>query len=212
MKNIGDLSAESYGIMIFPPILFNEYLKLHKIRARKFISYFDKNKDFFFSSIKDGIIIPIYQICSFEYDLFVSINENNNEIPKDYAKVYEYNDFFIEVGNDNKLCFASFSFMEYNGSLIKKGITHQSRMTPSGTEEILENYNTALDMKIEKGIYSLDIIGLERKNKLERESKNYAYLFRFTPKEDMVNNNFIKADNDNHTFDILQYKKLHIVQ
>ncbi len=207
MRNIGDLSADSYGIMIFAPDLFNEYLKEKKIRARKFLSYFDRNKEVFFSFIKDGKIIPIYQICSFEYDIFVSVDDTDNSLPKGYSKVYEYKDFFIEIGDENKLCFASFSFMEFEGASIKKGVTKRSRMTPTGPTGVLEKYNTALDVEIEKGVYSLDIIGLEREEKLERESKNFAYLFRFNRKSDMINNNFERGDNDVHTFDILQYKK-----
>ncbi|MEN7547195.1 hypothetical protein AAG747_04705 [Rapidithrix thailandica] len=206
MKNIGDLSADGYGIMIFSPYIFNEYLKLKKCRAKKFLSYFDKNKEFFYQTIKDGKILPLYQLASFEYDLFVSMDEEKEDIPKEYLKVYEYKGFFIEVGIDEKLCFANFDFMEYEGESIKKGITKKSELIPTGAEEILENYNSALELEIEKGKYALDIIGLKRKNKLERESKNFAYLFRFT-KKTIANENFIKADNDTCTFDIIQNEK-----
>ncbi len=207
MKNIGDLSADDYGIMIFAPSIFNEYLKLNKIKAKKFLSYFDKNKALFYQAIKDGKVLPLYKISAFEYDLFISIDEENIKIPTNYTKVYEYKDFFVEVGFDNKLCFASFSFMEYKGALIKKGITQQSEMIPTGKENIPENYNTALDLELDKGQYTLDIIGLERKHKLERESKNYAYLFRFTKTDNIINDNFAKTDNEIYTFDIVQYKE-----
>ncbi|MEL0650028.1 hypothetical protein V6246_01255 [Algibacter sp. TI.3.09] len=207
MTNIGDLSADGYGIMIFSPDVFCDYLKLKKCRAKKYISYFDKNKEFFHQTIKDGKILPIYQLASFEYELFVSVNESEMNIPKDYLKVYEYNGFYIEVGKENKLCFSSFDFMEYESSLIKQNITEKSDLTPSGPEGILEKYNTSLGLEIEEGIYSLDIIGLKRKNELERESKNFGYLMRLTLDENIENDNFLKADNDNCTFDILQYEK-----
>lgn len=207
MKNIGDLSADGYGIMIFSTDVFNEYLKSKKCRAKKFLSYFDKNKEFFFQTIKDGKILPIYQLASFEYNLFVSVNEPKIEIPEEYIKVYEYRGFYVEIGEENKLCFSSFDFMEYQAGLIKKNITDKSDMIPSGVEGIPEKYNSAIGFDIKQGKYSLDIIGLKRKILLERESKNFGYLFRLTPNESLVNDNFVKADNDNCTFDIIQFEK-----
>jgi len=207
MKNIGDLCADGYGIMIFSPDVFNEYLKTKKCRAKKLISYFDKNKEFFYQTIKDGKILPMYQLASFEYELFLSVNEPKIELPEDYIKVYEYKGFYIEIGKENKLCFSSFDFMEYHADLIKQNVTEKSDMIPSGAEGILENYNSALGFDIKQGKYSLTIIGLKRKALLERESKNFGYLFHLTSNEDVVNDNFVKADNDTCTFDIIQFEK-----
>ena len=206
MTHIGDLSADGYGIMIFSPDRFNAYIKAKKCRAKKFLSYFDKNKDFFYNTIKDGKILPLYPLASFEYDLFISINEEF-QLPLNYKKVFEYQDFYVEVGAANKLCFANFDFLEYQNNLIKNNITEKSDLIPTGAEGVLEKYNSALGLEIQQGIYSMNIIGLKRKVELERESKNFAYLFCLTKKENTVNDNFKKADNDHCTFDIMQYKK-----
>jgi len=209
MDRIGDLSADGYGIMIFSTDVFNDYMKSKKCRAKKYLSYFDKNKEFFLQTIKDGKLLPIYQLPCFEYDIFISLNEDETVIPEDYIQVYEYNGFYVEVGKENKLCFSSFDFMEYHSDLIKQNITEQSEVIPSGPEEILETYHSALGFDIPEGIYEMDIIGLKRKNLLERESKNFSYLFRLKSNEQMVNDNFVKADNDTRTFDITQYEKKH---
>jgi hypothetical protein len=42
---------------------------------------------------------------------------------------------------------------------------------------------------------------------VERESKNYGYLFEFIKDENAINDNFNKCDNDKYTFDIMQYNK-----
>ena len=205
MVHIGDLSAYGYGMMIFSTDVFNEYIIHKKWRAKKYLSWFNKNKDHFYQIIKDGIILPIYRISSFEYEIFVTINERDKIIPDGYKEIYRYNDFYIEVGNNNKLCFSAFDFIEYNIELIKNNVVGKSQMVPTGTESINEKYNSAIGLDIEKGKYNFNLIGLKKIKETERQSKNYGYLFEFTKNENAVNDNFNKADDDKHEFDILNY-------
>ena len=48
---------------------------------------------------------------------------------------------------------------------------------------------------------------MERKVKLERQSKNYAYAFVFRKNNNAKNDNYEKADNDKYKFDIISYGK-----
>ena len=201
MINIGTLSADEYGIMIFSTEKFNEYIKSKKWNAKKYLSWFDKNKDCFYQIIKDGIIVPIYRISSFKYKIFVKINENNKKIPDGYNEKYRFSDFFIEVGNNNKLCIASFGFFEGNIDLIKKDITEKSYTTLDGIK-----INSALNLDIEKGIYNYNLVGLELKEKVELGNENYGFLFEFYKNENALNDNYNKADNDKYTFSIDKYK------
>jgi len=52
MKNIGELDASGYGIMVFSPERYNQFLKGRKCRARKNLDYFNKNKEVFFDLIR----------------------------------------------------------------------------------------------------------------------------------------------------------------
>ena len=201
MKNIGELDAMGYGIIIFSTDLFNEYLKQKKWKAKKYISWFNKNKEQFHQIIKDGIIFPIYTICIYEYEIFVKINEQNTKIPIGYKEIYRYNNFYMEVGTKNKLCFANFDFFEHGIDSIKKNITEESHKIPTGPKLIIENYNYALGLDIEKGKYNYNLIGLKRINEIERESKNHAFLFEFTKNENAINNNF-NMDNEKYEYDI----------
>jgi hypothetical protein len=207
MTLIGELEANGYGIMVFSPDLFSEYIKNNKWRARKYITFFNNNKDKFFQIIKDGILAPFYLLPMFQYNIFVKINETNEKIPDGYKKVFQHNGFYMEIGKNNKLCIASFAFMENNMELIKQNITEKSELVPTGPEEIMEQYNYAFGVELESGKYYFNLIGLEKANMGERQSKNYGYLFEFTKDKNAINDNFNKCDNDKYIFDIIQYNK-----
>ncbi|MDR1155002.1 MAG: hypothetical protein LBL04_09820 [Bacteroidales bacterium] len=203
---IGELDADGYGIMLFSPDLFNEYIRINKWRARKYITFFNNNREKFFQIIKDGIPAPFYLLPKFQYNIFVKVNAANDEIPGGYRKMFQYNRFYMEIGKNNKLCIASFAFMENSVELIEQNITEKSESVPTGPEEIMEQYNYAFRVELESGKYYFNLIGLEKINKGERESKNYGYLFEFIKDGNAINDNFNKCDNDQYIFDIMQYK------
>ena len=208
MINIGELTAMDYGIMVFSTDLFNDYIKNKKWKAKKYLSWFNKNKEHFHEIIKDGIIFPIYNICNYEYEIFVKINEQNNESPKGFKEIYKYNGFYVEVGNTNKLCFSNFAYFENSIDSIKNNITEKSHMFETGPDKpngafTIEKYNYALGLDIEKGKYSYNIIGLKRIEEKERKSKNHAFLFEFTKNENAINKNFEK-DNEKYEYDIFK--------
>jgi len=66
----------------------------------------------------------------------------------------------------------------------------------------MERYNLALGLDLESGDYQFDLYGLKRIQELERESKNYAFLFAFRKVENVINDNLEKCDNEKHNFDI----------
>ncbi len=205
MKNIGEFSADSYGMAIISTELLTEYLKEKQCRAKKLLSYFDKNHILFLDSIKDGKFLPFYKISRFEYSIFISVNEENITIPEDYDEVFRYNNFYLEVGSRGRVCIASFSYLEYHLAEIKDNITDMMREVPTGAEGILEKYYPAKGFDLEQGIYEFDLIGLKRKVPTERESKNFAYAFVFRKNAEAKNRNIIKADNDKYQFDIVSY-------
>lgn len=206
MIPIGEFSTDGYGMAILSTDLFTDYLKQKKANPKKLLSYFDKHKDLFFSSIKDGRFLPFYRISSIEYALFVSVNEKNPVLPEGYNEVFRYPGFYLEVGDLNRICFASFDYLEYHLENIKQHITDKEDQIPSGPESILEKYYQARGFSLQRGIYEFDLVGLERREKLDRESKNYGYAFIFRENSNAENNNFEKADNDKYKFEIQNYK------
>jgi len=201
MKNIGELDASGYGIMVFSPEKYNQFLKDRKCRARKYIDYFDKNKELFFDLIRAGILLPFYRICKFEYEIFVTVNEAEIIIPSAYEQVYCYTDFFVRVGN-GKLCFSNFEFLNAHKERIDSEQTDYGEEIPTGPEEMMEWYNYSIELDLESGEYQFDLYGLKRIEPLQRESKNYGFLFALRKVENATNNNFNKCDNDQYNFDV----------
>ena len=104
------------------------------------------------------------------------------------------------MGDLNKICFSCFDDLDYDFENIKKNITEHTEYIKTGPKEIMEPYNYRLGFDIPKGKYEFDLIGLEKIEKTERESKNYGYAFVFKKNENAVNNNLTKCDNEDDTY------------
>lgn len=70
--------------------------------------------------IAKGIALPIYQIPTYQYPIFI-ITEEDVSIPEEWEQVFYYKDWFIKIGIDEKLCLSNFDFFQYHRDLIAKG-------------------------------------------------------------------------------------------
>ena len=69
IKELNSIYAFGYGLFIYSPGTFNEWVKEKKCRAKKMLSYLDKHKDMFLEMIAKGIALPIYQIPTYQYSI-----------------------------------------------------------------------------------------------------------------------------------------------
>ena len=213
MIQLNEISPYGYGIFLYSPDVLTGFLKSEKCRAKKLCTYFNKNKDIFFKAIENGIALPIYQITVNKYAIFVSINEVNEKLPKGWEQVYKYEDFFIQVGSSNKLCWASFDHFEYSEELIHKRPTRCMQIIPHGPTEVMLPVHEAIDVEIPQGYYSFNLIAYRRIEPLdetmeENRSRNYAYGFIFKYTDTTKNENLIKCDNEKTIFDIKRYSNV----
>lgn len=208
MHYIGELTTDGYGMAIIPIDLLTEYLASKKCRAKKLLSYLQKNFEPFLELVEKGKLVPFYRINSFEYHIFASINEEA-VIPEGFKEVCRFEKFYLEVGDLNKICFSCFDDLDYDFENIKKNITDHTEYIKTGPKEIMEPYNYRLGFDIPKGKYEFDLIGLEKIEKTERESKNYGYTFVFKKNENAINNNLTKCDNEEDTYKFNVPKKIH---
>lgn len=61
------LSTGSYGICVFSLEVLQDFLKKKRVRSKKLLEKFQKDKDFYLDAQKEGIWIPFAQINSIDY-------------------------------------------------------------------------------------------------------------------------------------------------
>lgn len=76
IKELNSIYSFGYGLFIYSPSTFNEWMQEKKCRAKKMLSYLDKHKDMFFEMIAKGIALPIYQIPTYQYPIFIITEED----------------------------------------------------------------------------------------------------------------------------------------
>jgi hypothetical protein len=210
MIQLNEISPKGYGMFLYSPDILAEFLKAEKCRAKKLATYFNKNKNIFYKAIENGIAMPIYEISTYKYAIFVSINEAEKTVPDGWAQVYEYEDFFIQVGNSNKLCWASFILFECSKESIDKRPTSVTQIVPHGYPSVMLPVHQAVDVDIPAGYYNYNLVAYKRiepldESKQENAGKNFAYGFHFKSTNTMQNENLIKGDNEKVIYDIEQY-------
>ena len=91
IKELNSIYAFGYGLFIYSPGTFNEWMQEKKCQAKKMLSYFDMHKDMFLEMITKGIALPIYQIPTYQYSIYITTEKDVN-IPEDWEQVYLYKD------------------------------------------------------------------------------------------------------------------------
>lgn len=209
MIQLEELHPTGYGMFVYSPDVFVDFLKAEKCRARKLLTYFDKHRDVFFRAIGGGVAMPFYRISTLRYPIFVSV-DGDAETPEGWEQVYRRDGFFIKVGESGRLCFAAFDYLEYRKDLINKQQTEFYEIIPSGPEEVMLRYNSAVGFDIPAGYYNFDLFAYRRAVPLDESTpenygRNYAFGFAFRRTDTADNDNLTKGDNEKTIFDIPWY-------
>lgn len=209
MIQLEELHPAGYGMFVYSPDVFVNFLKTEKCRARKLLTYFDKHRDVFFRAIGGGVAMPFYRLSMLRYPIFVSA-DGDADTPEGWEQVYRRDGFFIKVGASGRLCFAAFDYLEYHKDLIDKQQTEFFRIYPSGPDEVMLRYNHAVGFDIPEGLYNFDLFAYRRAVPLDESTpenygRNYAFGFAFRRAESAENDNLTKGDNEKTIFDIPWY-------
>lgn len=198
-----------YGMFVYSPDVFVNFLKAEKCRARKLLTYFDRRRDVFFRAICCGVALPFYRLSALRYPIFVSV-DGDTETPEGWEQVYRHDGFFIKAGESGRICFAAFEYLEYHKELIDKRQTEFFEICPSGPNEVMLRYNYAVGFDLPTGLYNFDLFAYRRavpldENEPENYGRNYAFGFAFRRTESAENDNITKGDNEKTVFDIPGY-------
>ncbi|MBS5111553.1 MAG: hypothetical protein KHZ15_02565 [Coprobacillus cateniformis] len=190
-----------YGIAFLSVDLFMEEIKKKKCKARKFISYFNKHMDVYFELIEQGILVPFHPVNAGTVPLFIETENQVFQCPKGYQKIFQYDDFYLQVGAQGIVTLASFGHLEYQGKEIARGETKRSYFDLDGHEDF-----SAIDFPLEKGEYQFSMIGLEKIERTDFELRydcGYAYGFQFIKSANVIKDNLEKCDDDYYDFRLM---------
>lgn len=167
MDNI--ISTYNHGICLFSINTLQEFLKKEKIRSKKVLNLFQKDKKRYLNSLEQGIWIPLVQIDSGEY--VIKIEDFDESFGDEWEQRMEYEGFNLDVSDG--------IWVSDIGSLNMFELSEFC-----GTERIFEDGDGTMlhsDFKydIPHGKYIIKIKGYIRKELLEFPHSNYGYLFSF---------------------------------
>lgn len=178
------LSTGSYGICLFSLEVLQNFLKKEKIRSKKLLEKFQKNKKLYITTQEEGVWIPLTQINSIDY--VIRLDGYDSLFNDEWEQKMEYDGFNIEIKDALWISdigsFLTFNADEYIGN-------EGSYKTPYGVTryfsenerscQTLDGHRLFSDFKydVPSGKYLLSIKGYARKQPLERPNPNYGFLF-----------------------------------
>lgn len=181
------IDASEYGLCIYSMEVLQGFLKREKIRSKKLLALFQKDKKKYLQLQKEGIWIPFTEINSVDY--FIKIKNHGEEFNAEWEKKLEYEGFNLAVKNGIWISgigsFLKFNASEYEGEGRKSTDIY-------GAVEYFSNrerWYTTLDGKrkysdfwydIPEGKYLLSIKGYARKQIMDYPAVNYGFQFEFT--------------------------------
>lgn len=186
------LSTYNHGLCLFSVNVLSDFLKKEKIRSKKILDLFQKDKNRYMLSQKEGIWIPLAQINSGEY--IIKVQEEDELFNDEWEQKIEYEGFNLNVSDG--------VWISDIGSLLTF-----EKSAFCGTEITFEDGDGVVlcsDTKynIPSGKYLVKIKGYVRKQLLEYPNSNYGYLFSFTkvdifegyknPREEIYNFNIAR--------------------
>lgn len=130
MNNV--INITNYGIALFSPMVLQDYLKKEKIRSKKLLSKFEKEKDVYIKTLEEGIWIPIVKIDAGSY--VIKVAGKDESFDDTWIQKFSYEGFQIEI--KDTLCIGDIHLLEpfqinqemhyqdMEGNVINKGCTY----------------------------------------------------------------------------------------
>ena len=178
------LSTRSYGICVFSLEVLQDFLKGKKIRSKKLLEKFQKDKKLYLDAQKEGVWIPFVQINSIDY--VIKLDGHDAPFDDGWEQKMGYDGFNIEIKDGLWISdigsFYTFQANEYSGEEGTYKDPYGIMCYYSGTDisyQTLDGYRLYSDFKydVPAGKYLLSIKGYARKQALERPNSNYGFFF-----------------------------------
>ncbi|MDJ0367929.1 hypothetical protein QMK33_22535 [Hymenobacter sp. H14-R3] len=170
------INVSGYGLFCLSITSFTEFLRVHKLRAKKLNAFFDKNRDLLEQAIQTGSWLPVATINSIEYLVEVGTTADLQTFGKDWQEVLCLANCNLRVGADAAVWVGTLDTLdawnptEYGS---KESISYQ---TMDG-----ETLFSAYKFDVEPSAYKVTLRGFKRRQALDYPAANYGFAYELHP-------------------------------
>lgn len=165
------LSISNYGISLFSLEVLQDFLKQEKIRSKKLLDKFQKDKKLYLTTQKEGIWLPLVQIDGGEY--IIRIDGQDAPFDEEWELKLEYDGFNMEI--KDSLCISDIGRLNFFDAdeMSQYECSYQ-------TLDGITGY-TSFKYDVPSGKYLVSVKGYARKGATGHSSKKdnpqYGFLF-----------------------------------
>jgi hypothetical protein len=182
-----EIGTYNYGLCLFSLDHMTAFLKEKKIRSKKVLALFQKNKDVYLESIKNGVWMPVPSINSGKY--VICVEGYDTPFGEEWTQILSYDGFNIDVKNGLWISdigtLLEFDKMEYEGEGREETSPYGTVSYYSNKEQWHKDLNGHVTYSgfwydVPEGKYLLTVTGFARKEATDDKKTNYGFQFKLT--------------------------------
>ena len=186
MKNIAKIEIFEPGIVIFDPVVLNDFVESNGLESSNLFDCFLNNEEIGASAVVKGVIFPLYQIPEKEYSVFIKGAHQGSSLD----------------GSAKRFCYSGIPFKVVSGLIV---VADLNALMDWDSEFFLDYRKTCVDslgnndyLDVKSGLYDLSISGFKG---LKDPFVSLGYELEFKPVEQLPKLS-IDASTDDWDFSI----------
>ena len=160
------ISLNMQGMVIFDPLVLDNFVQSKGIKDANLLDYFIQNPEVGNAAINEGVILPIYTIEIWDYKIIVNLGEESVIVPE--WKLFKTSlSFPFRVESENVIISDIYAIMNWKPDYYLNFPSKDKRI---GVDD---------NFTIPKGNYSVDILGFRNNLNPDIDNRECGYEFFF---------------------------------
>lgn len=197
------LNAGDYGVCLFSLEMLQDFLKRKRVRTKKLLDKFQKNKELYLDMLREGIWVPFVPINMANY--VIKLEGQDDPFDEEWEKKLEYGGFNLKIKDAFWISalssFEDFKPEEYAGGKGSYATWLDGKRYYNANERYYEyemqgerNY-TDVKYAVPSGKYLLSIKGYAYKELLKYPEPSYGFSFALEKVEEFDGFNDPREDD-----------------
>ena len=160
------ISLNMQGMVVFDPLVLDNFVQSKGIKEANLLDYFIQNPEVGNDAINKGVILPVYTIEIWDYEIIVNLEEESKINPKWKLFKTSYS-FPFRVESENIIISDIYAIMNWKPDYYLNFPSKDKRI---GVDD---------NFTIPKGNYSVDILGFRDNLNPDIDNRECGYEFFF---------------------------------